>query len=82
MIFSMLPPSRSVRPQLPQKSVSPENRTLSVSAKKQMLPCECPGVVITFNIVLPNVISAPSPRDVPNGGSGGWGMLTPTTERI
>ena len=31
-----------------------------------MLPLECPGVVITFNIVLPNVITEPSKSDLPN----------------
>ena len=48
MIWSQLPPGRSVRPMLPAKSVSPATSSLSGAKWRQTEPWVCPGVCRTL----------------------------------
>ena len=48
MIWSQLPPGRSVRPMLPAKSVSPAMSSLSGAKCRQMEPWVWPGVWRTW----------------------------------
>ena len=58
MIFLMLPPGKSVRPQEPAKSVSPQKR--ASPQRSVTLPSEWPGVASTVTARLPTVRTSPS----------------------
>ena len=55
-MVSKSPPGKSVLPMLLLKSVSPENKTLSI--KKQALPVVWPGVKITCILILIKLLQA------------------------
>ena len=71
-IFAGLPPWMSVRPDVPARTVSPENRMPSDAAWNAAEPSVCPGVWSTTSTVSPSRISLPSLRRR-SGFTGGVG---------